>query len=152
MDDDIKIERLGAGDERRLANVAAGVFDNEVVPRLAKRYLQGAHNVLVVALAGDLVVGFASGLFYLHPDKEQELWVNEVGVATAYRRRGIGQEIMATIAQIALRESCRGCWVLTEPDNAPANALYRSLADWTGPDEQAMYSISFKTKPPPTRR
>jgi hypothetical protein len=34
-----------------------------------------------MATAGDTVVGFASAVHYVHPDKAPELWINEVGVA-----------------------------------------------------------------------
>ena len=59
----VKVERLGPGDEDRLADAAPGVFDNAVDPDLAGRFLAGGHNVLVAAFEGKRAVGFASGFF-----------------------------------------------------------------------------------------
>ena len=46
---------------------------------------------LVVACAGSTVVGMATALHYVHPDKPPELWINEVGVAPPYRRRALAR-------------------------------------------------------------
>jgi hypothetical protein len=40
----------------------------------------------VVARDASVVVGFASGVHYVHPDKSPELWINEVGVARSHCR------------------------------------------------------------------
>ena len=52
------------------------------------------------------------------------LFVYEIEVDERYRRRGIGKELMRTIAREA--GAAEG-FVLTEPDNEAANALYASL-------------------------
>ena len=139
----VKVERLGPGDEDRLADAAPGVFDNAVDPDLAGRFLAGGHNVLVAAFEGKRSVGFASGLIYLHPDKPLHLWVNEVGVAPAYRRQGIGKRLMQAMRRVAAEEGCSECWLLAAPDDAAANALYRSLAGWRGPTRQVMYAVDL---------
>ena len=141
--DSVNIERLGPGDEKRLADAVPGAFDRAVDPALTERFLRGSHNVLVAAFAAGRAVGFASGLLYLHPDKPLQLWVNEVGVAPPYRRRGIGKRLMRAMQRVAVEEGCSECWLLTEPDDAVANALYRSLTGWRGPALQAMYSVDL---------
>ena len=65
-----------------------------------------------------VVAGFASAVRYVHPDKPSELWINEVGVAPAFHRRGLGKAIMARLLEQARADGCREAWVLTDEDNA----------------------------------
>jgi ribosomal protein S18 acetylase RimI-like enzyme len=63
---------------------------------------------------------------YVHPDKPPELWINEVGVSGAYRDRGIGRQLLETLKTHGRALGCGEAWVLTEPGNAAARALYRA--------------------------
>jgi len=72
----------------------------------------------------DTVVGFASAVDYLHPDKPPELWINEVGVAPAYKGKGIGKAIMNEMLKLGHQLGCKTAWVLTEKLNEPAKRLY----------------------------
>lgn len=72
------------------------------------------------------MVGFVSGLHYIHPDKPAELWINEVSVAVSHRRRGLGKAMLAAMMARARELGCREAWVLTEAPNAAARALYRT--------------------------
>ena len=139
MPTEYDVRRLGPGDSAHLTLVADGVFDGEVKMHLADRFLCGNHNVLVVAFDADVVVGMGSAFIYCHPDKEPEMWVNEVGVSPVHRKKGIAGRIMAELESVAIAEGWSECWLLTEADNVAANALYQSLADWKGPKEQVMY-------------
>ncbi len=125
MADDIRI--LARGDEAILANVAPGVFDNRVDPALATEFLADPHHHIAVAIESGVVIGFASGVDYIHPDKPRELWINEVGVAPGHRDRGLGKAVLAALLAHARGLGCREAWVQAEPDNVAANALYASL-------------------------
>jgi len=69
-------------------NVTAEVFDNPINAEWTREFLADPRHHIAVAIDDGLVVGFASGVHYIHPDKPAELWINEVGVAPAHRRRG----------------------------------------------------------------
>ena len=77
----IEIKILHRGEEGILANVASEVFDNTVDLARTTAFLQDARHHLAVALDAGQVVGFASAMDYIHPDKPVELWINEIGVA-----------------------------------------------------------------------
>ena len=102
--------------------------DEEVVRRLAEHEPQTAlladdRTVFVAAFDGDDPVGFAFG--YVLPrrhGKPTGMFVYELGVDEPYRRRGIGRRLMQEL--LAGREEA---YVLTEPENEAANALYASL-------------------------
>lgn len=126
----INVRRLHVTDLSFLSHVAPDVFDDPIVPASAKKFLSDANSVLVAALDGakdELVVGFASAIKYLHPDKSApEMLILEVGVDDGYQRRGIGKKIMAVMLAEARQAGCRLAWVPTEPDNVAARALYKA--------------------------
>src|SRR6516164_6881803 len=88
---------LGPGDAAVLDGVAEGVFDNPLDPRWRAEFFSDPRHHLAVASDGDLVVGMASAVPYVHPDKPPELGVNEVGVAPAYRSRGLGRALLEAL-------------------------------------------------------
>ena len=96
----IEIKLLRHGDEAVLANVAPGVFDRGVDERLSKEFLGDPRHHLVVAIENGFVVGMASAVHYVHPDKRPQLWINEVGVSPAYRSRNIGKRLLAALLQV----------------------------------------------------
>ncbi|HEY2177421.1 MAG TPA: GNAT family N-acetyltransferase [Caulobacteraceae bacterium] len=123
----VAIKVLGPSDEAVLARVADEVFDGPVDPALAREFLDDARHHIAVAIDDGLVVGFASGLHYVHPDKPAELFVNEVAVSPSHRRRGLGKAVLAALLECAAALGCASAWVLTDRDNAAANALYAAL-------------------------
>ncbi|HEY9011997.1 MAG TPA: GNAT family N-acetyltransferase [Devosia sp.] len=141
----ILLKRLCAGDEAILENVAPGVFDEPVRPDLARRFLATENYRIVVALDGDLVVGMATGFTHFHPDKDEEFFVNELGVADAYLRRGIGTRLMEAILAEARAMGCTQAWLGTEHTNAPALRLYRKLMV-EGDTEEDMSVFTYELK------
>lgn len=124
MSGEPQVRCLGAGEETVLERVAEGVFDHPVQPAWARAYLAEARQLLVVAVVGDVVVAMASGVAYGHPDKAPQLFVNEVGVAPAHRRRGLGSRVLRCLLERGRDLGCVEAWVATEDDNDAALALY----------------------------
>jgi ribosomal protein S18 acetylase RimI-like enzyme len=121
---DVAIRLLGPDDAGVLERVAEDVFDGPVDPRWTAEFLADARHELAVALDDDVVVGMASGLIYVHPDKPPELWINEVGVAPTHQRRGLGRRLLDALFARGRERGCAQAWVLTERTNAAARALY----------------------------
>ena len=137
----IEIRLLGAGDVAVLDNVAEDVFDYEIRPEMAQRFLDSPSHFIAVAIEDGTVVGMATANEYLHPDKPVMIWVNEMGVATSHRRRGIGKQLLTYILEMAQDKGFEEIWLGTEDDNVPARALYKSA----GGEEESfvMYSWEF---------
>ena len=139
----IEIRKLVSGDKDVLTRVAPGVFDETVRPDLVQRFLATTNYRIFVALDGDLVVGMVTGFTHFHPDKDEEFFVNELGVDDAYRRRGIGEALLRAILMEAKAMGCPDAWLGTEHDNAPALALYRKVM--AGEDvEEAMSIFTYE--------
>ena len=122
----MRIRLLGPGDGWVLANVVPGVFDNAIDARWTAEFLADPRHHLAVAVDGGQVVGMASGVHYVHPDKPPELWVNEIAVAPTHRRQGIGRQLLEALFERGRFLGCREAWVATEPSNTAARQLYAS--------------------------
>ena len=83
-----EVRVLTPADAWRFERIAEGVFDHSVQERLVAEFLADPRHSLAVAIADGLIVGMASGVRYVHPDKPSEFWINEVGVSPDYQRRG----------------------------------------------------------------
>jgi ribosomal protein S18 acetylase RimI-like enzyme len=131
----IEIKILRHGDQRILMNVAAELFDNPIDADLTREFLEDPRHHIAVAVDDGLVVGFASGVHYIHPDKPPELWINEVGLAPAQRRRGLGKAVLRTLLEVGRAHRCKVAWVLTDRSNVAAMALYSSVGGTEGADD-----------------
>jgi ribosomal protein S18 acetylase RimI-like enzyme len=131
----IEIRILRRGDDSVLSNVAAEVFDNPINPEFTREFLEDPRHHMAVAIDDGLVVGFASGVHYVHPDKPPELWINEVAVAPTHRRRGLGKAVLRALFEVGQTHHCAVAWVLTDRNNAAAMALYSSTGGTEGADE-----------------
>ena len=112
MNSGIDILLLGPSDAAVLDRLAPGVFDHAVQPHWRATFLADARHHLVVARSEGIVVGMASAVDYVHPDKAPQLWINEVGVSPAYRRQGIGRRLVERLVELATELGCTDVWVL----------------------------------------
>ncbi len=124
---EIAVRLLAPGDEGVVRELAmyGGRGDPEAL-------LADPRTLLLVAFHGERPVGFvlAHELPRRHGDPAK-LFVYEVDVAESHQRRGIASALLAGLAELARERGIRTGFVLTEPDNGPANALYRSAGGAT---------------------
>jgi ribosomal protein S18 acetylase RimI-like enzyme len=132
---------LGLEDADILTHVAPEVFDHKIDVRWATEFVADPRHHLVVAIDGGLVVGFASGVHYVHPDKPPELWVNEVGVAPTHQGQGIGRKLMEALLAHGRSLGCQEAWVLTEYTNTAARRLYASVGGVDASDPTLMVTF-----------
>ena len=119
---------LQSSEAHVLSNVAPEVFDGPVHPDYTAEFFADPRHHLAVALEGDLVVGMASGIHYLHPDK---------AAGTVHRRGGRVAGVPGARAGAAAAGradgatpgslGCVAAWVLTERSNSVARRLYASV-------------------------
>jgi len=144
LDVDLEIRILGPADGDVLKRVSPDVFDNEIIPLRATEFLNDPRHHIVAALDDGVVVGFASGVHYVHPDKTPELFVNEVGVAPSHRRRGIGKKLLETLLELGRAEGCLEAWVGTGPSNIAAIALYASIDGAEAPENFVTFTFPLR--------
>jgi ribosomal protein S18 acetylase RimI-like enzyme len=137
----MEILLLGPADAAVLDRVAPGVFDKPVRRDLCAEFFGDPRHHLVVAREDGVVVGMASGVHYVHPDKAPQLFVNEVGVSASHRGKGIGRLMLQRLVERATELGCTEAWVLTDADNAAANRLYAAAGADVPPELCVMYTI-----------
>ena len=126
-DSKIAIRLLAPGDEDVVRELAA--YDGPGDP---EALLADPRTLMLVAFDGDRPVGLvlAHDLPRRHGDRAK-LFVYEVDVVESHQRRGIAPALLARLAELARERGIRVGFVLTDPGNGPANALYRSAGGAT---------------------
>jgi ribosomal protein S18 acetylase RimI-like enzyme len=125
----IEIKQLGPGDASILDRVAADVFDHPINKKRLAAYLREPNHLLFVAICDGEVIGQARGMIHLHPDMDNELYIDNLGVTLAFHRQGIGTRLVKELLKAGKEHGCVEAWVGTEQDNEAARKLYESLED-----------------------
>ena len=137
------IRLLGPGDASVLDNVAPSVFDNAIDPRWTAEFLSDPRHHLAVAIDEGRVVGMASGVHYVHPDKAPQLFINEIAVAPPYQGQGIGRRLMERILDRGRELGCRLAWLGTEPSNTAARRCYAAAGGVEAPYDNVNYEFDL---------
>jgi ribosomal protein S18 acetylase RimI-like enzyme len=124
----IEIKELTSETAALLENVAEDVFDAPIHPQRLARYLAADNHLMFLALDGDVAVGQIRAMVHFHPDEPAQLYIDNLGVAPAWQRRGIARQLVAAMLEKGREHGCEAVWVGTETDNDAANALYGAWA------------------------
>jgi GNAT superfamily N-acetyltransferase len=123
----ISIRLLAPGDEDVVRELAT--YDGPCDP---ESLLADPRTLLLVAFDAERPVGLV--LAHELPRRHglrAKLFVYEVDVAETHQRRGIGSALLARLAELARERGIPSGFVLTDPGNGPANALYRTAGGST---------------------
>ena len=142
----VTVRILTASDHSVLEHVAPDVFDEPIQPELTKQFLRDERHHLAVAISqAGQVVGMASGVHYVHPDKAAQMFINEVGVSQSYEGQGIGKRLLAALLERASELGCTEAWTTTEPENTRAQALYSRAGGEKDPTPFVMFTFPLPT-------
>jgi [ribosomal protein S18]-alanine N-acetyltransferase len=127
---EIAVRLLAPGDEGVVRELAT--YDGPGDP---EALLADPRSLMLVAFYRKRPVGLvvAHELPRRHGDRSK-LFVYEVDVAESHQRRGIGKALLARLAELARERGIGVGFVLTDEDNIPANALYRSAGGTSSRD------------------
>jgi aminoglycoside 3-N-acetyltransferase I len=138
----IEIRRMTIGDEA-LIGAASDLFDGPVQMRATERFLAEPGHHLFFGLDDGRAVGFVSGVEVTHPDKGTEMFLYELSVGEADRRRGVGRALVGALRDHARSLGCYGMWVLTDDFNEAALATYRG-AGADAPEPTVLLNWDFR--------
>jgi aminoglycoside 6'-N-acetyltransferase I len=125
----IEIRQVSAENAGLLGKLAEEVFDEPIDPVRLARYVAAPGHLMLVALDGELVVGQIMAVIHYHPDKPTELYIDELGIAPPWQRRGIGRRLLEAMLAMGRAQGCEEVWVGTEPGNEAARGLYGQFAE-----------------------
>jgi len=131
----ITVRLVGADDAGLFGYVADDVFDHAIDDSRLTAYLTAPDHLMAIAAtaaAADddapvLIIGQARALVLHHPDGPPQLYVDNLGVAPAWRRQGIARRLLSRLADAGRARGCHERWIATEPDNRAACSLYDSM-------------------------
>ncbi|MSU90030.1 GNAT family N-acetyltransferase [Rhodobacteraceae bacterium 2CG4] len=123
----LRVTRVDRRNMALLEHLADEVFDAPIEPGHLSDYLDDPCQHLLVAVLRGTVVGQLKAVIHRHPEKPPNLFIEELGVASAHRRLGIGTALAEKATQLARQEGCAEIWLATEPENTEGNALYAAL-------------------------
>ncbi len=141
----VKIQRLSDANAELLKNIAPDVFDHSINPQYLEAFLADPRHMMCLAVDEHTVVGMASAVEYFHPDKPPQLWINEVGVASTHRCRGIGRELVGWMIKTARARNCVYAWLGTDTDNAAGQACFAAVAEGEKPQPFLLYEWELGT-------
>ncbi len=140
----MQIILTGPNDAPLFDNLHEDVFDAPPQPELLQSYLADPRLHMAVAVVDRQIVGTISGMHYHHPDKPPQMWINELGVAEPFRRRGIATALVRSLSEHARTLACTEIWVVADPTDM-AEGFYTSLG-WERTGERlAMFTGSLDT-------
>lgn len=124
--DDVQIFEVTRDNVSVMDNVAPELFDEPVKQELLNAFLAEPTHWLIVAVLDGQIIGKATAMVHRRPDKEDELYLDEIDVIPTLRRSGIVKKLLAKILEMADEWGCEECWLGTETDNIAARKLYES--------------------------
>lgn len=140
----VTVRLLTIDDAALLETAGTDVFDDAVLPASAAAFLNDPDRLIAAAIDAGRIVGFASAVLYFHPDKPHpELWINEAGVAESRQRQGLARALLETLKEAGRARGARLAWVLTNRDNAPARAAYKSAGGREAADDVIMIEFDL---------
>ena len=139
--DTIEVRILTQVDAELLEAVAPDVFDEPIDANWSAEFLADPRHHLAVAIDAGVIVGMASAVHYIHPDKPPELWINEVGVAETHRRRGLARRLLEALFERGRGLGCSEAWVLADQSNDGARRLYESAGGRVAPEPAIMFEF-----------
>ena len=145
----VDVRLVESGDARSFERVATGVFDGKVDPRLCAEFLADARHHLAVAIDEGVIVGMASAVHYVHPDKAPQLFINEVGVAATHQHQGLGRRMLDLLLERGRTLRCTEAWVLTDRSNTIAQRLYAATSGAVAPEDTIMYTFFLEPRSSP---
>ena len=123
---DIQIKHLKAGDEILLEHVATDVFDEAIDSKCLRLYLAEPTHHMIIAINKDEVVGQIRAVIHKHPDRANELYIDNLGVTPTLQRQGIATNLLNAMLELGKQNGCKEAWLATESNNAQAKGFYES--------------------------
>jgi [ribosomal protein S18]-alanine N-acetyltransferase len=127
------------GDEGELVR-ASSLFDEAPDPVAAGSYLTDERNIFLMAYDGERAVGFLRGTELGQLKSQQrQMFLYEIGVAEASRRRGVGRLLIASLLRHCREGGLEEVFVFTDPANEAAVRMYRSTGAVTETPADRMF-------------
>ena len=117
----LPIELMSEENVAAAAALAAACFTTPWSESIYRRELENPQSIAFVCMDGNRATGFIHCSYVL-----DELTLNTLAVAEAYRRLGIARRLWQTVREL-VTGVCTVCYLEVRESNLPAITLYQSL-------------------------
>ena len=124
MPEAITTYRLTRDTAGLLENIAEEVFDGEIDAQRLATYLESPGHLMIIAVCGKQAIGQVAAYLHSHPDQASDLYIDNLGVAPPFQRRGVGRRLVDEVLAWGKTLGCRQAWIVTDTENEAARALY----------------------------
>lgn len=139
----MEIRRLGPADDAPLL-AAAPLLDRPPHPEAARAFLADERNYFLLATVDGAPAGFIRAHALAQFDTPcPQFFLYEIGVDPAFRRRGIARALIDTLHDHARALGAEEDFVMTNPSNGPALALYRATGGVQDEEEAIVFVYPF---------
>lgn len=121
------LEKIVADIKNAIWVPASEIEPNDYTVEGLKRFLNSPESVFIIASLHNQFAGMASAKVLNRPNGDTWLYVDEIDVCRPMQKKGVGKALMQHFITLAKQLNCDEVWLGTEPDNTPADKLYRSL-------------------------
>ena len=142
MISEVNFKLGGLEDLSSMIEVGAQLFDHEVKELRAKEFLSDPRHHIVFAYFKNKIIGMASGVHYIHPDKDPQLFINEVAVLEAFQNNGIGRQLVKNLCEHGKTLKCTEAWLGVALDNNAARRAYKAALGEE--DKDPFVLVNFK--------
>ncbi|MFS4468695.1 GNAT family N-acetyltransferase [Maribacter sp. 2210JD10-5] len=147
MKSNLRIRLANNEDLEKLIVVGDALFDYPIKEKSAIAFLNSKRHHMAIALDNEKVVGMASGVHYVHPDKMPSLFIDEVGVLETHQNKGIGRSLVKFLNEHGKSLGCSSSWVLTDTDNVAAQKMYTASGGKKAPQHLIMFDFQLEENP-----
>ena len=153
---EVRIRRLSPRDAAVAVEILRAFKGAARSEEALRGFLANPSNFMLIAEAGWETVGFLTAYRLERADRDaDQMFVYEVGVGEAWRRKGVAAALLREIQETARREGMFEAFVLTSRGNEPARRLYESTGGIVEDDAAILFVYPFaadgESRPPGKR-
>jgi ribosomal protein S18 acetylase RimI-like enzyme len=136
----LNVKRLGTNDLALLVSTVRKFKGREISTEHAQSFLADPRHFVIVAEIGGEPVGFLLAYRLERIDRPSaKMFIYEIEVEEAHRRKGIGTSLIGAILEIVRRDGLMNAFVLTNHTNEGAVAFYKSTGGQIGNGDDLMF-------------
>lgn len=136
----MEIKRLNVEDIDEVKDMFYNFRSKNTTHEKIERFLENNNNYLIACLENEKVIGFVLAYkLQRYDEKNDMIYIHEVGVLEEYRRLGIGKKLMEYVKDICKEENLSKIFLITNKSNIPAVSLYESTDGKEMEDDNVVY-------------
>lgn len=136
----MNIRRLNIQDVDKVKDMLYMFRSEKTTNEKVERFLEKNNNYLIAYLENKKVIGFVLAYkLQRYDEKNDMIYIHEVGVLEEYRRLGIGKKLMEYVKDICKEENLSKIFLITNKSNIPAVSLYESSGGKATEDDNVVY-------------